>query len=92
MTTARTSTRTAGATGYDSPERPASLIANKIVNRSTVMLLMHEDLARAHSQARLEERLRHERSRRVIRAHRAQRRAEEAALRARHLLSLAIMR
>ena len=40
------------------------------------MHLMNEDMARAHSALRLEELLRHERSRRVVAAHRAQRRAE----------------
>ena len=75
--------------GSPSSARPASLILNNVLNRSTKMLVMHEDLARAHSAARFEERLRHERSLRVVRAHRAQRRAQEAALRARHLLDVA---
>lgn len=83
---------TAETAGSPSSARPAALIVNNVLNRSTKMLVMHEDLARAHSAARLEERLRHERSLRVVRAHRAQRRAAEAALRARHLLDLAGVR
>ena len=60
-----------------------------ILNRSTEMQLMHEDLARAHSAQRLEEAMRWQRSRRLAAAHRASRRAEQAALRARRLLALA---
>ena len=78
--------------GSPSSARPAPLIVNNALNRSKLMLVMHEDLARAHSAARFEERLRHERSLRVVRAHRAQRRAQEAALRARHLLDVASVR
>ena len=60
-----------------------------ILNRSTEMQLMHEDLARAHSALRLEEARREQRARRLAAAHRASRRAEQAALRARRLLALA---
>jgi hypothetical protein len=60
-----------------------------IVNRSTEMQLMHEDLARAHTALRLEEVRRDQRARRLAAAHRASRRAEQAALRARRLLALA---
>ena len=60
-----------------------------ILNRSTEMQLMHEDLARAHSALRLEEARRDQRARRLAAAHRASRRAEQAALRARRLLALA---
>jgi hypothetical protein len=56
------------------------------------MQLMHEDLARAHSALRLEEAVRRERAHRLVAAHRASRRAEEAALRARRLLALAVVR
>jgi hypothetical protein len=59
------------------------------VNRSTEMQLMHEDLARAHSALRLEEAIRSQRAYRLAAAHRASRRAEQAALRARRLLALA---
>jgi hypothetical protein len=72
--------------------RAAIDIDNNVLNRSKAMQLMHEDLARAHSAYRLEELMRHEHSRRVAHAHRAVRRAEEAALRARRLLALAVVR
>jgi hypothetical protein len=62
-----------------------------ILNRSTEMQLMHEDLARAHSQLRLEEAVRRERAHRLVVAHRAHRRAERAALRARRLLASAVI-
>jgi len=54
------------------------------------MFLMHEDMARAHAAQRLEEAARRQRAHRLVAAHRASRRAEEAALRAHHLLSLDI--
>jgi hypothetical protein len=87
--TARPNTGSPEASSHEGPSRPAALTMNNVLNRSKEMLLMHEELARAHYQARFEERLRHERSLRVVRAHRAQRRAEELAVRARHLLALA---
>ena len=62
-----------------------------IENRSTEMQLLHEDLARTYSALRLEEAVRRERLHRLVAAHRATRRAEEAALRARRLLALAIV-
>ena len=80
--------RTATKTAADA----APTIANTSLNRSKAMLLMHEDLARAHSALRLEELLRHERSRRVVAAHRAQRRAERSVARAQRLLALASVR
>jgi hypothetical protein len=61
------------------------------LNRSTEMHLMHEDLARAHSALRLEEAVRRERAHRLVVAHRAHRRAEQAALRARRLLASAVV-
>ena len=70
----------------------APTLVNKNLNRSKAMLLMHEDMARAHSALRLEELLRHERSRRVVAAHRAQRRAERSVARAQRLLALASIR
>jgi hypothetical protein len=60
-----------------------------IVNRSIEMQLLHEDLVRAPSALRLEEVRREQRARRLAAAHRASRRAEQAALRARRLLALA---
>ena len=62
-----------------------------VLNRSTEMQLMHEDLARAHSQQRLEEAVRRERAHRLLVAHRAARRAEQAAQRARRLLASAVL-
>jgi hypothetical protein len=70
----------------------APAIVNDSLNRSKAMQLMHEDMARAHSALRLEELLRHERSRRVVAAHRAQRRAERSVARAQRLLALASIR
>ena len=62
-----------------------------VLNRSTEMQLMHEDLARAHAAQRLEEAVRRERAHRLVVAHRAHRRAEQAALRARRLLASAVI-
>jgi len=62
-----------------------------VMNRSTAMQLMHEDLARAHAAQRLEEAVRRERAHRLVAAHRAHRRAEQAALRARRLLASAVV-
>jgi hypothetical protein len=56
------------------------------------MFLLNEDLARAHQAQRLEEAQRRQRTLRLVAAHRASRRAEEAALRARRLLALAVTR
>ena len=60
------------------------------VNRRTQMQLMHEDLARAHAAQRLEEAIRRQRAHRLVAAHRAARRADKAAMRARRLLALAV--
>ena len=62
-----------------------------VLNRSTEMQLMHEDLARAHAAQRHEEALRRERQHRLVVAHRAHRRAEQAAQRARRLLASAVI-
>jgi len=56
------------------------------------MYLLNEDMARAHSAQRLEEAQRRQRVLRLVAAHKASRRAEEAALRARRLLALAVAR
>ena len=61
------------------------------LNRSTEMHLMHEDLARAHSALRLEEAVRRERAHRLVVAHRAARRAEQASMRARRLLASVVV-
>jgi hypothetical protein len=51
------------------------------------LLALNADLARAQAESRLAESGRATRRQRLLVAARAQRRAEEAALRARHLLS-----
>ena len=72
--------------------RPTSTVhQTDILNRSTEMQLMHEDLARAHSQLRLEEAVRRERAHRLVVAHRAARRAEQASMRARRLLASVVV-
>ncbi|WP_218566198.1 hypothetical protein [Vallicoccus soli] len=53
---------------------------------------MHEELARAHSSRLIEEAARERRAARLVAAQRAQRKAERAALRARHLLAIAVSR
>lgn len=88
MTTRRPSNRLLVAEGSH-PTRTAP--QTPILNRSTEMQLMHEDLARAHAAQRLEEAVRRERSHRLVAAHRAHRRAEQAALRARRLLASAVV-
>lgn len=86
------------ATRHDTAASAASIaagaaptIVNNVLNRSKAMQLMHEVLARAHSEHRLEEQVRYEYSRRVLRAHRAARGASDAVLHAR-LLARAIIR
>jgi hypothetical protein len=69
---------------------PGRAADDTTVNRSTAMQLMHEDLARAHMNARLEEAARARRAHRLLAARRAQRRAERAAARARAALALAV--
>ena len=56
------------------------------------MYVLNEDLARAQYAQRLEEAQRRQRVLRLVAARRASRRAEEAALRARRLLALAVAR
>lgn len=90
---------TAPRFGAVTGSEPGSVIAptapdhqTHILNRSIEMQLMHEDLARAHSALRLEEAIRSQRAHRLAAAHRASRRAERAAMRARRLLALAVVR
>ncbi len=56
------------------------------LNRSTKMNLMHEDMARAHMDARLEQARTRQRSHRLTRVSRLTRRAERANEQARLLL------
>ena len=64
---------------------------NHVLNRSKAMHLMNEDMARAHSVLRLEEAVRRERAHRLVVAHRAARRAEQASMRARRLLASVVV-
>jgi hypothetical protein len=63
---------------------------NTETNRSTIMNLMHEDLARAQMAARLGEAQDLRRGRRIVAARRLSRRAERAALQARLVLARSI--
>lgn len=65
-------------------------MTNKALNRSTEMYLMHEALARAHMEARLEEAREQRRVVVLARAQRLARRAEKQALQARLLLARAV--
>jgi hypothetical protein len=60
---------------------------NTETNRSSVMNLMHEELARAQIAARLEEAQSQRLGRRIVAARRLSRRAERAAHRARLALA-----
>jgi hypothetical protein len=70
----------------------APTIVNNSLSRSKTMQLMYEYLARSNSAPPHEELLRHEWSRRVVAAKRAQRRAERSVARAQRLLALASVR
>lgn len=63
-----------------------------IVNRSTEMQLMHEAMARAHCQARHESLSAELRVARLRAAQRKARRAEQAAMRVRRLMAVAVLR
>ena len=56
------------------------------------MQLLHEDVTRAHVAHRLDSAARQRRAARLVAVVRAQRRADESALRARHLVALAVGR
>ncbi len=62
------------------------MTTNDQLNRSTKMNLMHEDMARAHMDARLEQARTRHRSHRLTRVSRLTRRAERASEQARLLL------
>ncbi|WP_174805655.1 hypothetical protein [Kitasatospora sp. MMS16-BH015] len=76
----------------DTAPRPLAQAGElQLPNRTLEMHLLHENLARAHMQERLQE-AEHERvGVRVARAARLVRRAERASLRARKALALAVM-
>lgn len=88
--TARVTDVAAGPVPVIAPTSPDH--QTHILNRSTEMQLMHEELARAHLAMRHEEAVRQVRAHRLVAARRASRRAEQAALRARRLLALAVVR
>ena len=63
----------------------------KTQTRSSIMNLLYEDLARAHSRERLEQARAHRRSRHMARAERLARQAERAARKA-HAAKLRLAR
>ena len=63
---------------------------NHETNRSTVMNLMHEELARSQMSERLGEARSRRRGRQVVLARRLSRRAERAALQARLVLARSV--
>ncbi len=66
------------------------MIQNDFVNRSTEMNLMHEDLARAHMDARLQQARELRISSSLSRAQKLARRAERASQQARLILARAL--
>ncbi|GAA0669751.1 hypothetical protein GCM10010193_22220 [Kitasatospora atroaurantiaca] len=79
------------AAAIDPSVRPEQTTELQIQNRTREMHLLHESLARAHMQERLQE-AEHERMGvRVARAAKLKRRAERASLRARKALAVALM-
>jgi hypothetical protein len=70
-----------------SPKDVTPMNYNDLPNRSTTMNLMHEDLARAAMDARLEQARTRQRSHRLTRVSRLTRRAERASQQARLLLA-----
>lgn len=66
--------------------------SHDIVNRSTEMQLMHEAMARAHCQARHESLSAELRVARLRAVQRRARRAEQAAMRVRRLMAVAVLR
>ncbi|MCX5210912.1 hypothetical protein OG689_16705 [Kitasatospora sp. NBC_00240] len=79
------------AAAVDPTVRAEQTTELQIQNRTLEMQLLHESLARAHMQERLQE-AEHERlGLRVVRAQKLMRKAERASLRARKALALAVM-
>ncbi|MBA3252232.1 MAG: hypothetical protein H0T66_18460 [Geodermatophilaceae bacterium] len=68
---------------YRDEPRPPTANPNNTVIRSSTMLLMHEELARARMREVHQDAVASAQARRVLAARRWQRRAERAALRAR---------
>ena len=79
------------AAAVDPTVRAEQTTELQIQNRTLEMQLLHESLARAHMQDRLQE-AEHERlALRVVRARKLRRKAEQASLRARKALAVALM-
>ncbi len=79
------------AAAVDPTVRAEQTTELQIQNRTLEMQLLHESLARAHMQERLQE-AEHERLvLRVVRANKLKRKAERASLRARKALAVALM-
>ncbi|MEU6233722.1 hypothetical protein [Kitasatospora sp. NPDC047058] len=79
------------AAAIDQTVRADQATELQIQNRTLEMQLLHESLARAHMQERLQE-AEHERLvTRVVRAKRLKQKAERASLRARKALAVALM-
>lgn len=76
---------------FDPTARAEQTTGRQIQNRTREMHLLHESLARAHMQERLQEAEEQRLGLRVLRAARLKRKAERASLRARKALAVALM-
>ncbi|WUQ88810.1 hypothetical protein OHA16_16385 [Kitasatospora purpeofusca] len=79
------------AVAIDPTVRAEQTTELQIQNRTLEMQLLHESLARAHMQERLQEAEHQRLVGRVARAHRLKQRAERASLRARKAIAVALM-
>ncbi|MFF7590142.1 hypothetical protein ACFZCK_21885 [Kitasatospora purpeofusca] len=79
------------AAAIDPTVRAEQTTELQIQNRTLEMQLLHESLARAHMQERLQEAEHQRLVGRVARAHRLKQKAERASLRARKAIAVALM-
>ncbi|MED7950044.1 MULTISPECIES: hypothetical protein [unclassified Streptomyces] len=79
------------AAAVDPTVRAEQTTERQIQNRTLEMQLLHESLARAHMQERLQEAEHQRLVVRVARAHRLKQKAERASMRARKALAVALM-
>ncbi|WP_406202892.1 hypothetical protein OH807_25405 [Kitasatospora sp. NBC_01560] len=79
------------AAAIDPTVRAEQTTELQIQNRTLEMQLLHESLARAHMQERLQEAEHEQLVSRVVRAQRLRQKAERASLRARKALAVALM-
>ncbi len=79
------------AAAIDPTVRAEQTTELQIQNRTLEMQLLHESLARAHMQERLQEAEHQRLVSRVARAHRLKQKAERASLRARKAIAVALM-